>query len=76
MAKIHVRGGSPLRLEFEKDDGNSHEVHLEAKGNTGEYFVIDSTTNKKLLAFGPFTASPGPQSCEVDYKAKAPVEAT
>ena len=76
MAKIHVRGGSPLRLKFEKDDGNALEVHLEAKGGTDEYFVIDTATNKRLLAFGPFTVTPGPQSCEVDYKARAPVEAS
>ncbi len=32
MAKIHVKGGSPLRLEFENDEGFTLKVHLEAEG--------------------------------------------
>ena len=68
MAKIHVRGGSPLRLEFEDDDGDSLKVHLKPKGSTDEYFVIETATNKKLQAFGPFKATqPNQQSCILDY---------
>ena len=75
MAKIHVRGGSPLELRFVDDDGKTLAVHLKPKG-TGEYRVINDADGKKLQAVGDhgkdiFTeTNPTPQTCEIDYKAK------
>ena len=80
MARIHVRGGSPLRLKFEDDDGSTLDVRLDVKGQ-GEYFVIDEATNKKLQVFGDpgkplFTEKNTPTSCEISYKGRAPAPAT
>ena len=81
MAKIHVRGGSPLRLEFEDDGGTTLNVHLDPKGK-GEYFVIDDSTNKKLMAFGDKgknmfrETNPTKKSCEIGYKGKAKITVT
>lgn len=81
MAKIHVRGGSPLRLEFEDDAGTTLKVHLEDKGQ-GEYFVIDDATNKRLQAFGDEgknvfrETNPTKTSCEIGYKGKAKTTVT
>lgn len=81
MARIHVRGGSPLRLEFEDDDGSTLDVRLDVKGQ-GEYFVIDKATNNKLHAFrgqgkNVFKGTnPTETSCEIAYEGKAPAPVT
>ncbi len=48
MAKIHVRGGSPLTLKFEDDDKNILAVRLEPKNSKGEYWVINEADDKKV----------------------------
>jgi hypothetical protein len=81
MAKIHIKGGSPLRLEFEDDDENTLAVSLKPKGQ-GEYFVIDEATGKNLQAFPGKDGkvfketNPNNTSCEVEYKGIAPAPAT
>ena len=45
MAKIHIKGGSPLRLRFEDDDGATlKNVRLDGPG--GWYFVDDEHGNR------------------------------
>jgi hypothetical protein len=81
MAKIHVRGGSPLRLEFEDDAGTTLEVELKEKGG-GEYFVIDKATNDKLKTHRDAGKSmfrqtnPSTTSCEIGYMSKAKTKVT
>ncbi len=80
MAKIHVRGGSPLRLRFEDDSRDTLAVRLEPIGSTGEYWVI--TSGERLEAIGQPPAQPdrdvftsdGPdyQTCVITYLSKAP----
>ena len=79
MAKIHVRGGSPLTLVF-TDDGdtpNPTVLQLEAKRQgSPEYYVIETMpdgSRKKLKAAGPFTATnPNPQTCTIKYSDRVP----
>ena len=79
MAKIHVRGGSPLRLEFEDDNGNPLAVQLEAKGSgKGEYFVINDATKDRIQTYQDGNknifreTNPNSKSCEVSYMEKKP----
>ncbi len=79
MAKIHVRGGSPLTLEFEDDNGNPLAVHLDAKGSgKGEYYVINDDTNDRIQTYQDGNknifreTNPNTESCEVSYMEKKP----
>lgn len=79
MAKIHVRGGSPLTLEFEDDNGKPLAVHLKAKGSgTGEYFVINDVGNNRIQTYQDGNknifreTNPNTKSCEVSYMEKKP----
>jgi len=80
MAKIHVRGGSPLRLAFEDDERKPLAVRLEPIGPTGEYWVMNEATNpaKKLQTYQQGNenifreANPDKKSCEVMYLEKEP----
>lgn len=79
MAKIHVRGGSPLTLEFEDDNGNPLAVHLDAKGSgKGEYYVINDDTDDRIQTYQDGNknifreTNPNTESCEVSYMEKKP----
>ncbi|MEE8361849.1 MAG: hypothetical protein V3R71_06810 [Gemmatimonadales bacterium] len=73
MAKIHVRGGSPLKLEFTDDKNNPHPNTLELRKTGHQYFVYDTDTKKNLMAVGPFTATnPSRQHCEIEYEVRDP----
>ncbi len=85
MGKIHIRGGSPLRLKFEGEDSrDTLAVRLEPIGSTGEYWVM--TSGEKLEAIGRPPAEPDRhvftprcpthQTCEIDYNARAPAKVT
>ena len=77
MAKIHVRGGSPLRLEFTDDADKPHPNPVELRKEDNQYFVHDMTTKKHLMVVGPFTTTNfGQQHCEIWYKTKDPAEKT
>lgn len=71
MAKIHVRGGSPLTLEFTDNQNNPNPKELQLKKAGNRYFVVDKD-DKKLMAFGPFTTTPGQKGCEIGYGTTAP----
>lgn len=76
MAKIHVKGGSPLRLAFENDEGLTLKVHLEEKGKD-EYWVINEATGKRLQTHQEGdqnifrVTNPHKHTCEVSYMEKA-----
>ena len=78
MAKIHVRGGSPLRLEFENDEGKTLKVHLEevSKGKD-EYWVINEATGKKIQTHQEGgqnifrETNPHKHTCEISYMEQA-----
>ena len=80
MAKIHVRGGSPLILAFEDDDKKPLDVRLEPKGPKGEYWVMNEATNppRKLQTYQQGNenifreTNPDKKSCEVSYLEKEP----
>ncbi len=84
MGKIHIKGGSPLRLKFEGDSRDTLAVRLEPIGSTGEYWVI--TNGERLEAVGEPPAKPTKnvftprcpthQTCEIDYNARAPAKVT
>lgn len=77
MAKIHVRGGSPLKLAFTNDKDIPHPNPLELRKAGNQYFVHDMITDKDLMAFGPLTPSnPSQQHCEIKYESKAPAGKT
>lgn len=78
MAKIHVRGGSPLRLEFEDDAGKTLDVRLD-KASKGEYWVMTKDSNgkeRKLQTHKEagkniFTeTNPDEETCEISYVEK------
>ena len=48
MAKIHIRGGSPLRLRFEDNEGKDLEVKLVQRPSGYVYEVEDISTGKLL----------------------------
>ncbi len=74
MAKIHVRGGSPLTLKFEDDDKNILAVRLEPKNSKGEYWVINEADDKKVKAVGTAgknifrETNPTLNTCEIGYE--------
>lgn len=76
MAKIHVRGGSPLRLEFEDDAGKTLSVRLDA-ASKGEYWVVNEATGKKLQTHQEAgknvfrETNPDKTTCEISYMEKA-----
>ena len=75
MAKIHIKGGSPLRLEFEDDKGTTLKVHLE-DASKGEYWVINEATNKKIQTHQDGgknifrETNPTTKTCEISYMEK------
>lgn len=76
MAKIHVRGGSPLELRFVDDEGKTLAVRLQPKGKSKTYRVINKADGKPLKAVGPKgknvfrEANPTLKTCEIGYQAK------
>jgi len=82
MAKIHVKGGSPLKLEFEDDKGESRKVRLERVNKKDEppfeYHVIDDISKERLQTFrGPrnnffMETNPNEKWCEISYKGTKP----
>ena len=52
MAKIHVRGGSPLELQFVDDTGNILEDCQLSLKRTGEWYTVHRTGDKPQVS-GP-----------------------
>jgi len=74
MAKIHIRGGSPLSLTFE-DLGQELEVQLIEKPGAGHEYNVKEVKSQKLLDTKPGagnyvfrTSGPDKKTVVVDYK--------